>query len=156
MKKAERKLLMRQYGGLYGRHFWDGEYKCFYCADEVGCLDHCPPISAFTFADAKYFRKQEIPLVTIPCCFECNSMLSDRKLFTALERLEYLELRYDKKFNTASALWSDEEIAEMGFSFRNTLRAKKEQRFEFARKVAAIQSRIAKDWTHPRFTQHSD
>jgi hypothetical protein len=156
IKKAARNYLIRTYGGLYSRFMGEDAGDCFYCGALRSCLDHSPPISAFEYVDAKFFKTRQIPLVLVPCCSQCNVYLGDRKLFTVQERLEFLEMKYEKEFARVANLWTDEEIDEMGFSFQKVLRVKQEAQYELARKVRSVQTRAARSWTHPEFQSLND
>ena len=70
--------------------------------------------------------------------------MSDKPLFTLLEKLifavKYLENLYEKEAN----LWSEEEIAEMSIPFQKTIRARKKLSQLLLDRVQFAQHRLAK------------
>jgi hypothetical protein len=149
MKTRERNRLYTTYNQFYDRHYIEEGYMCFYCNDYAETLDHVPPLSWIEVFKLENLRKNGIPLATVPCCAECNRLLGGRKLLTVEDRLEYLETKYSALFEKL-ARWSDEEIEEMGQSFRQTLKSQRHREDELMRKIRAIEQRQIKPWTFPR------
>lgn len=150
MKNSERIRLYKTYNSLYTRHYIEEGYVCIYCNSPAETLDHSPPLSWIEPFGVSAFRKASIPLVTVPCCKECNNLLGDRKLLTVEERLEYLEKKYHSLFDKL-VRWSEEEINEMGASFQKTLRAQQWREEDLSRKIRAVEQRLVKPWTLPTF-----
>ena len=148
MKNSERNRLYRTYNTLYTRHYIEEGYICIYCNSPADTLDHVPPLSWIEPFGLETFRSSGIPLSTVPCCRECNSLLGDRKLLTVQDRLEYLEKKYHSLFDKL-VRWSDEEIEEMGESFQKSIRAQKWRENDLSRKIRAIEQRSVKPWTLP-------
>jgi hypothetical protein len=148
MNKQERNRLYRTYNRLYTRHYIEEGYFCIYCLSPADTLDHVPPLAWIETFGTEALRKSKIPLATVPCCRECNSLLGDRKLLTVMDRLEYLEKRYNKLFDKL-VRWSDDELEEMGQSFQQSIRAQRYREDELIRKIRAIEQRIIRPWTLP-------
>jgi hypothetical protein len=148
MNKQERNTLHRIYNGLYTRHYIEEGYFCIYCLAPADTLDHVPPLAWIEPFGIEAFRRSKIPLVTVPCCRECSGLLGDRKLLTVMDRLEYLEKKYQSLFDKL-VRWSDEELEDMGQSFQQSIRAQRYREDELTRKIRAIQQRVVKPWTLP-------
>jgi hypothetical protein len=86
---------------------------------------------------------------------DCNTALGDRKLFTAMERLQYLESYYEAKLIKQRKLWSDDEIAELGGRLRDYVRARQEKISRFMYKIRAIQLRQIKPETFPVMSENN-
>lgn len=142
---------MRIHGHKYKRHFTEEGYRCFYCGDSAQCLDHVPALSWIDSLDTPYRRTHNIPTSLIPACFECNKALGDKPLHTVVERLDYLESHYDKKFSKQQSLWDEEEIESLGFNLRAMVRHHQGKVMEFLTKLRGVQSRLYKTETFPVF-----
>jgi hypothetical protein len=149
MKSKERIRLLRTYNHLYERLYTEEGFECFYCASPADTLDHSPPLSWLEPYGIKAFKDAEIPLALIPCCFECNNLLNERKLFTAEDRLSYLLTKYSK-MQSKLVTWSLEEISEMGESFKNTLKVTHHRNNEIDLKLEALEKRRLKPWSFPQ------
>jgi len=150
MKNKERKRIYKLYNHLYERHYIDERWSCFYCNSTADTLDHVPPLSWLEPYGIEAFKKARIPLVTIPCCFECNIQLGDKKLFTVDARLSHLEKIYHDFFDELTH-WETEEIQNMGESFKKSLKVQKHREDELKEKIRAIEQRSVKPWTFPDF-----
>jgi len=145
-QSQERKRLFKTYNFLYSRPKFDGinSIECFYCGDSATQLDHCPPLNWVESKTIKQWKEQHINFFLVSCCSQCNRKMSDKPLFTLLEKLifavKYLENLYEKKAN----LWSEEEIAEMSIPFQKTIRARKKLSQLLLDRVQFAQHRLAK------------
>jgi hypothetical protein len=151
MKAPERARLIKIYNQLYERLYLEEGYVCFYCNDEAEGLDHTPPLAWIETYSTKTLRENKIPFALIPCCAECNRLLSDRRLLTAEERLEFLETKYQSLYTKVVA-WDEDEIAEMGQAFQKSIKNYSKRKDEIARKIQAIKQRSVKPWTFPIFS----
>jgi uncharacterized protein Usg len=147
--KKARQHLMKIHGHKYKRHFLTEGYYCFYCADPADTLDHVPPLSSMEILNKEKRKKDKIPATLVPCCKECNSSLGDRQLWTVFDRLLYLETYYDAFFKKQKAMWTEEEIAELGPSLRESVRHRQEKLERYLHKIRAIQLRQLKPETYP-------
>jgi hypothetical protein len=150
-KRNKRQELQRLHNHKYTRHYTNEGYYCFYCNDPADCLDHVPPLSLIDTMPYEERKRFGIPAALVPCCKECNSALGDRVLVTIEDRLLYLESYYDKFFNKQKAMWTDDEIKELGSSLQNMVRSRQEKLQRFVHKIRAIQLRQIKVETHPIF-----
>ena len=97
--------------------------------------DHIVPISY------NYNRRPTKPVnrggVTVDCCNECNSILSNKLLCTiearAAELADCLEVRYRKEL--IAPIWSEDELKELGPSLQNQIRAKQFLRDEVVERI---------------------
>ena len=154
-KSKERIRLNKLHGHKYKRLFLNEGYFCFYCADPASSLDHVPPLSSMDNLDYDYRKKHSIPCALLPCCMDCNAALGDRKLFTAMERLQYLESYYEAKLMKQRKLWSDDEIEELGGSLKDYVRARQEKISRFMYKIRAIQMRQIRPETFPAMSENN-
>ena len=149
MKSKERARLIRAYHHLYERLYTEEGFECFYCASPADTIDHSPPLSWIEPYGLKAFKEAEIPLATIPCCSECNTLLGDKKLFTAEDRLIYLLSKYSK-LRSKLVNWTLEEISDMGESFKNTLKVTHHRNNEINLKLESLENRRLKPWSFPQ------
>jgi hypothetical protein len=63
----------------------------------------------------------------------------------------FLESYYDAKFKQQNAMWTEEEINELGFSLQKSVRARQEKLQRYIHKIRAIQRRHIMVETHPTF-----
>lgn len=127
MNKTERQRLLSVYGPSYGLHYHDSVQRgtCFYCGDFADTRDHSPPLAWVDSRKLTAWAEDGIPLVLVPSCCDCNSLLGSKPLFTVYERACAVSDTLEKRYEKAAALWTDDEIAEMGESFQRTLKARK-------------------------------
>lgn len=156
LNTKQRQYLMKLHGSKYKRHFLTEGYYCFYCSDPAQCLDHVPPLSMIDVYTHEERKKSNIPAVLLSCCTECNSALGSRLLPTANERLLYLESYYEAFFKKQKAMWTDDEIDELGDSLKSSVRARQEKLNRYVDKIRAIQLRLIRVETHPTFYQTED
>lgn len=149
----ERKRLIQLHGHKYKRHFISEGFYCFYCADPANVLDHVPPLTVMDNLDYDYRRKNDIPCSLITCCNECNTALGNKKLFTVMDRLVFLESYYDVKLQKQRNLWTDDEIDELGRNLKDFVRARQEMASRFMYKIRAIQNRQIRPETFPSFAE---
>jgi hypothetical protein len=101
-------------------------------------------------------KKDKIPATLVPCCRECNSALGDRQLWTVFDRLLYLETYYDAYFKRQKAMWSEEEIEELGPSLRESVRHRQEKLNRYIDKIRAVQVRQLKPETYPTWVDDEE
>ena len=70
------------------------------------------------------WKKAKISFLTVRCCKNCNSTLSDRGLFTPLSRVTWVRSKLETRYERESTLWSEEEIAEMSPQFQKSIRGR--------------------------------
>lgn len=98
---------------------------CYYCGDLATCYDHTIPVSYLIKTREHLF---DIPL--LPSCTECNNLLGSF-LFKSLEdRKAFVKKKLKKKYNKVlkSALWSEEELNELGPELQMTIRSMEEEK----------------------------
>lgn len=93
--------------------------ECTYCGAPANALDHVIPVSYdFNSRKAAKYSKD----ITVPCCSECNTKLSNTWLPTIAERAEHLADKYRKKYKKLlkSPHWEQWEIENLsGFLRKN-------------------------------------
>jgi hypothetical protein len=154
--KRYRKLLIKLHNHKYDRHYTAEGYYCFYCGDPADGLDHVPSLSSIDTMDYLYRKRNQIPAVTVACCSQCNGAMSSERLDTVAERLIYLESFYQKVFEKQNKTWSEEEIEELGFSLKNSIRSSQERLQRYVHKIRGIQRRSIMVETHPIFEINED
>jgi hypothetical protein len=148
VKKADRERLRRTYGSLYRSHH--SEFGlCFYCGAPQQCRDHVPPLAWIEAATLDAWRRSGFFAVTIASCGDCNRRLSDRPLFTALERTEFIATALEREYERRAALWTDEELLELSPEFRRVIRAKREALVALVCRVRYAQQRLVRRHTFP-------
>lgn len=96
----------------YGRNL---VLSCFYCGDNSSITrDHVIPVS-YRSGGRSYDRRD-----TVPCCRECNSILSNKPFFVVEDRASYLAERLAKKYKRVieSFPYTKDEIERMEFGER--------------------------------------
>ena len=86
--------------------------ECTYCGIPANALDHIIPVlyTETSRKNAKYTKE-----TTVPCCNECNLILSSNWLPSISERAGYLIEKYNKKYKKLLSRpdWEDWEINEL-------------------------------------------
>lgn len=117
--------MLKRLGPRYARHVWAFEQKkCIYCGETPGEIDHVPALSWLYALGSGYFEQKGYPVVTVPACKRCNGWLGDKPYHTIRQRKGYVASRLRQIFDKiqASPVWTEEEIEEMGWSFKTPLR----------------------------------
>jgi 5-methylcytosine-specific restriction endonuclease McrA len=121
MKRDE---ALAKFGGIY-RLFRPGKYggeffKCVYCGDPADEIDHQPPITRVP--DYRTFGLERELYITVPCCRECNILLSDALTIDLLEREVILKNKLAKKYRRVlkGRTWTEQEIRDA--EFKGTLK----------------------------------
>jgi hypothetical protein len=139
MKKTRDKdRLLRIFGGLYEKH-WTEEVGCFYCAAPFSEWDHCPPLSWMDTINHQKYKK-----VLLKCCSECNKLLSDKPLFTAWERVDFIENKLNDKLDECVLVeesWGEIDKMKDGLIKWKLTREKHRQEMLVAR-IRAAQQRL--------------
>jgi hypothetical protein len=126
MYQHRRRQLQKVYGHLYKpvelADNYDRHY-CFYCGEPASTVDHQPPLSLIEeFLDSNL----GFECCTVPCCFECNDILSNYPSETLAERFqehtERFRRRYRKRLRQ-SGQWDESELAELGFALAQMITA---------------------------------
>lgn len=147
---------MRVHGHKYKRHFLTEGYYCFYCSDPADTLDHVPPLSLMAVYTVEKRKKDKIPASLLTCCRECNNALGNKNLPTAMDRLLYLESYYEAYFKKQKALWSEEEIEELGPSLRESVRHRQDKLNRYIDKIRSIQLRSLRVESHPTWVEDDE
>lgn len=148
-RSKNRQQLMQKHNHKYIRHYISEGYYCFYCGDPAEGLDHVPPLSLIDVIPYEQRKRARIPASLLPCCKECNSALSSRRLVTVDDRLDFLETFYDAIFKKQSSMWTEEEIEELGPSLQSSVKARQEKLQRYIHKIRGIQRRARLIETHP-------
>ena len=115
---------------------------CIYCGSINGLTrDHVIPVS---FASvSRHYESKDI----VSCCFECNSLLSDKLFFTIQDRAAYLHKVYSRKYSSTIKIpkWTKQELEELDISLRELVTTGiKEQKVILARLANLNRNRRAK------------
>lgn len=93
-------------------------WRCVYCGEPADQLDHVPPLTRVDDYKALGIAKEIY--ITVPCCGDCNSSLSNSLQDNIFERIDHLKSKLYKKYaKSTSAEWDDDEIAELGPALRS-------------------------------------
>ena len=92
------------------RHEEANPFTCFYCGDPANTLDHQPPISRINDYRALGLGYEEY--VKVPCCAECNGLLSNTLTTNLLARCEFLKDKLRKRYRHVLNVprWTSSEI----------------------------------------------
>lgn len=104
---------------------WLADYDiacCYYCGEPAGSVDHVVPQSmlqtlrvlgddAVSAILARHGRR-----MTVPCCRECNSVLSNKYFDTLEKRRTHLKQRMRQRYRKILRMpdWSDRELSQLG------------------------------------------
>jgi len=89
-------------------------FRCFYCGQIGGTIDHQPPLSVI---GSLLTSGMAFDCVRVPCCHSCNSHLGTFPSITLSERFEELKNRLRTKYRRELRLqgqWTIDEIMELG------------------------------------------
>jgi hypothetical protein len=92
-----------------------------------------------------YFDNAGLLVVKVPSCIECNSLLSNRKLFTIKERTVFLIGRYEvlyKAFRTGIA-WQDAEVRTFTGRLKNSIAEFAEWQRGIDRRISILEENAA-------------
>jgi hypothetical protein len=91
---------------------------CVYCGDWFQCRDHYIP------RDWSGYHRSYAAGDVVPCCIECNILISNRAIFNVLDRAKYLISAYERKASKWLRIppWSEKELGDMGYNMRNKIR----------------------------------
>jgi hypothetical protein len=122
-RENERRMAVQRYSHLYSRAPRFDFDKCAYCGSQREHLDHCPPFIWVYSLGSAYFTRAGIEFLIYPSCAECNRLLSDHRLFSFKERLEFLEAALKKKYKRfrKAVMWEDHEIEEISGRMRDAV-----------------------------------
>lgn len=144
--------LEQRYGHLYRKFYLIDEERCLYCGMPKQSLDHVPALSWVGAYGSEYFVNYGYKFLLVPCCSECNNWLGSLKKFTLLERVTHVENKIWQKYEPYinGPVWEEDEIAEMGRKFRQTLRNAEVLRITSVRRMdyaRNIQRMLADDYS---------
>lgn len=91
---------------------------CFYCGETATDEDHAIPHSLLHGIGHK---RTGYETDTLPCCHECNGLLSSQVFNTLAERKDYLDKRLRQRYvgELKAPPWTDAELAELGDGLRS-------------------------------------
>ncbi len=120
--------------------------ECTYCGIGANAVDHVVPVS-YNKNKRKKNKKALDKSKTVPCCHQCNSILSNVACHTIHERAEHVAIRLSQKYEKLlnSPYWSDEEIEELDNYIQSKVigeQARKQiilNRIRWARAVSAME-----------------
>ena len=121
-----RKQDVQQYGQLYKKLDFASpkeRWSCFYCNEPMAGYDHQPPITQIGYM---LLCGDPFEAYLVPCCSECNSLLSDTVTLTLADRMRELKDRLRKKYRSQMRIagqWTYDEIKELGHSLRGMVLA---------------------------------
>lgn len=106
---------LKLYEHLYKKlHTKEGPFCCFYCGNLADGWDHVPPLSRVN--DYKALHLVHEIYFKVPCCAECNCILSNSLQDTLEDRIEYLKdelgLKYRKLLST---IWTEKRVKREGY-----------------------------------------
>lgn len=93
---------------------------CTYCGAAADSLDHVVPYSWNHVKKRKGNAGSQGSGEKVWSCRECNSLLGDKPLFTVEQRRDYIRKALSKRASK-TAVWSDEELDELGPSLRSAV-----------------------------------
>lgn len=155
MKSKERQRLLKIHGSKYKVHRHETIYRnvCFYCSEPADTVDHCPPINAVEEYSKEYWKREQIPFVTVWSCRNCNSVLGSKLLFSLYERTQYIEDKLLNKYDKAHTLWTDEEIKELGYSLQTSVKASIEKSKVLLHRARKAQERLLEYDSFPKWEE---
>lgn len=91
-------------------------YRCTYCGAPSDQLDHVTPKS---YSDNLSYNKEFV----VPCCGECNRLLTSHLYFSIADRAEYLHKKYSSRYSKALKVpdWDEDELEEVSSDMRKSV-----------------------------------
>lgn len=117
---SNRDEAMAKYSGLYSlfrpeKYGCEQYYRCVYCGDPSDSIDHQPPITRVS--EYRCLNLANELFITVPCCRECNLILSDLLTASLVERemlcKNKLADKYKKLLKCATWTKDDFEYAKL-------------------------------------------
>lgn len=89
-------------------------YTCTYCGSPSDSLDHVVPQS---YTNSTSFSKD----LVVPCCRECNTLLSNTFNHTISDRCYFLIPKYQKRYKRELNMpdWTEQELNEVSEDMAN-------------------------------------
>lgn len=97
-------------------------FACIYCGSTISkTRDHVISVSWRGYG--RFYDKG----TTVPCCRECNGLLSDKPLFSISSRAEYLITALKRKYKKILRVpsWTKTELKEMQYGLKRNITAYK-------------------------------
>lgn len=112
------------YNKLY--HFFTEDKNCIYCGELGSTVDHIPALDWVSCLGSDYFTKRKIEFLLASCCWECNSTLIDKDVFTINDRKDYLFRAYQAKYENLlhSPDWEEDDIKKLSKNLQYITRNK--------------------------------
>ena len=118
---------------------------CSYCGEFADSFDHVTPVSYRCNS-----RKNEIGnKYAVPCCMECNTILSSHLYVTVGSRAEYLLKRYKKKYGRVlkTPEWDTDELEEMSVDFQRSILARLDMKGVILDRISHLNKTRINDYT---------
>jgi hypothetical protein len=103
---------------------------CHYCGLPAQTVDHVIPqslIEQYKLSDPAQMNELlgHNRVLTVPACSECNKLASDSYQDTLAERTKVVKSKLRKRYKNLLRMpeWTDQEIADMGRSMQDYIRA---------------------------------
>lgn len=134
--RNRRRELLARYGHLYKRLPGLEENVCAYCGQRAVGMDHIPPISALYYKGSEGFDHFWV----VPCCNECNSLLSNSEAEDFGARAWHLHVAYRKRYSKILQVqdFTEEELEEMGPNLRSYIEASMDAKRIVRRKLSNL------------------
>jgi len=82
-----------------------------------------------------------------PSCLECNRLLTDKIIITFIDRLDYLQDRYNRKLEKSGEVWSEKELEEMGKNLKSYILTHSNKASGWIKKLREVSDNIDDYWT---------
>ncbi|MBW4469192.1 MAG: hypothetical protein KME45_02905 [Stenomitos rutilans HA7619-LM2] len=103
--------------------------ECSYCGHTANCFDHVIPF-AYASGQKRHAKAWRSEKTVIPCCSECNSLLSSYSFYSIAERADFLAtrlaVRYRRLLN--SPHWSEEDYEDLRGRLKQAIKAKQAEK----------------------------
>lgn len=143
-QKSARNTLLAKYAALYRPAPNCAEGVCAYCGLPADSKDHVPSLSFVAEMGTMHCFDNKIPLVLVPSCRECNSILGNKLLPTFEERRHFIAKKLKTRYGKYARLrkWDFDEIAEIGRGLKPLLCGMQDARSIALRRIAFAESEI--------------
>ena len=128
---------------------------CTYCGDLATTVDHVIPVS-WSSGKKRKRRRLDLPGLKVPSCGDCNSRLTDRPIFTIVERKDFIAVELEKRWTRRRQVqWTEDDLAGLGPNLRRAVTLKiaeyqkLESRLEYAKLHSLSRSLILRERREP-------
>lgn len=114
-------------------HHRENNKRCWYCGELAESMDHMAPKAYVQQGD------------TVPCCKQCNDIMTDKFPNSVEARVEYLASRIYKNYalDRPDPVWEESDFEDMSDTLIQHVRAKLAEKEQGRLRYAFVMARLA-------------